>query len=490
MLNSKEASGIRLTLPAHQLVVLSTLLATLLSGCAAVDGSDKGSDIGSSGKLESTATSPVQSLTTEAGHSYLYFPMPDADRSAVAITWHSEIAGLPAGKEALPRLGIDLMLNGGAGGLAAEEIIADFGDLDAGSDLWVQPQEISGFIVSPKAHVDRASEIASLVVSQPNLEERWFAREKKIMIDNAAEREVLAAGLAWNLFRDVTLGDHPYKRFWSLQTLDDIKKIELNDIKNWHADAFSNNALTITVAGNAEIESLSSAIDTVLIGMPTKDPEPFREFSGPDIQNKTILLHKPDAEKSVILIIGHLPAHTEEQDIPIQLGVGVLGWGKQSRLFKAVRTDLRAAYGFGAGTWDMTRQHRVLHMSGEIETEKAQLVLDTVRSSYEKFRQKGVGLIEFPIAKKFYVQNLGEELEKPSSVAYMMMDAKLNGFTEGYMPNLLKQVKAQKRSEVNQVINQAFPEFDSMLKIVVTTDANAIEGACVITEIEQWINCE
>jgi zinc protease len=209
----------------------------------------------------------------------------------------------------------------------------------------------------------------------------------------------------------------------------------------------------------------------------------MREFAGVNIQGQTILLHKPDVEKSVILVIGRRPPHTEEQDIPLQLGVGVLDWCKQSRLFKAGRTVLHASYGFGAGTRDMTRQHRVLHLSGEIETENAQLALDTVRSSYDKFRKNGVGLVEFPIAKKFYVQRVSEEMQKPSSVAYMMMDAKLNDFSANYMPTHVSQVKAQKRSEVNQSIKQAFPEFDSMLKIIVTPDAEAITGACVINEI-------
>jgi zinc protease len=483
MLNSIRQRRKQLNPPSRQVVMLTAVLATVLSSCATVDDSRPGSG-------PATGAGSTETLTTNAGQSYLYFPMPDAERTAVAITWHSDLDNLPIGSEALPRLGIALMLNGGAGGLAAEEIIADFEDLDAGSDLWVQPREITGFIVSPKIHIDKASEIANLVMTQPNFEKKWFDREKKVLIDSAAERDVRAAGLAWNLFREVTLGNHPYKRFWSLQPVDGIKSIKLDDVKTWHADAFSSNALTITVAGNAELETVNNAIDKVLTGMPDKERVPMREFAGADIQGQTILLHKPDVEKSVILVIGRLPPHTEEQDIPLQLGVGVLGWGKQSRLFKAVRTVLRASYGFGAGTWDMTRQHRVLHLSGEIETEKAQLVLNTVRSSYEKFRKHGVGLVEFPIAKKFYVQRVSEEMQKPSSVAYMMMDAKLNDFSAEYMPTHVSQVKAQKRSEVNQSIKQAFPEFDSMLKIIVTPDADAIAGACVITEIEQWENCE
>jgi len=457
--------------------------ATLVTSCASIAPQNSSSE--SSAKLERV----VENRFTENGHEFLYYPMPEADRSAVAITWHTDVASLPEGIEAAPRLGIDLMLNGGAGGMPAEDIIADFEDLDSGSDLWVQPQEVTGFIVSPVEHVDRASQIANLVMTQPNFDEKWFEREKKLLIDNAAERDTLAAGLAWNLFRDISLGDHPYKRFWSLQPLEGIESIELDDVKDWHANAFSSKALTITVAGNAEISAINKSIDTVLTGVPDTERSQMRAFDGPDIKNQTVVLHNPEVEKSIILIIGKLPTHSVEQDIPLQLGIGVLGWGKQSRLFTAVRTDLRAAYGFGANTWDMTRQHRVLHLSGEVETGKVQAVLDTVRTSYEKFRNNGINLIEFPIARKFYVQRINEELDKPSSVAYMMMDAELNGFDSSYLPALVENIKSQKRSDVNKVIKAEFPEFDNMLKIIVTPDADAVSDACVITSLEQWTEC-
>jgi len=310
-----------------------------------------------------------------------------------------------------------------------------------------------------------------------------------VLIDSAAEREDLAAGLAWNLFRETSLADHPYKQFWSLQPLDGINSIELEDVKSWHENSFSSQALTITVAGNAELADINRAIDTVLEGMPATEQTPMTNFPGPDLLEKTILLHKPNVEKTVILIVGHLPAHSEEDDVAMQLGVGVLGWGKQSRLFKAVRSELRASYGFGAGTWDMTRKHRVLHLSGEIETGKAQQVLDTVRDSYKKFRNGGVGLVEFPIAKRFYLQRIREEIEEPASVAYLMMDAEMNGFGKDYMPNIVDKISAQSRSNVNQTIQRGFPEFDSMLKIIVTPDASAITDACIITEIDQWESC-
>lgn len=187
--------------------------------------------------------------------------------------------------------------------------------------------------------------------------------------------------------------------------------------------------------------------------------------------------------------MGNLPPHSAGNDLAVQLGVGVLGHGKQSRLFKTVRSGLRAAYGFGAGQFNMTRDHKLLHMSGEVETAKLQAALNETRSAYEKLRTGGVGVVEFPIAKRFYKQQLVEEFSKPESVAYLMMEYERNGLDINQVPDLLAAVGGLSRAEVNRVIREAFPVFDSLLKIVVTPDANAIEEACVITDIDDWASC-
>ena len=69
----------------------------------------------------------------------------------------------------------------------------------------------------------------------------------------------------------------------------------------------------------------------------------------------------------MILTFGKLPPASDNKDIYVNTALGVLGYGSQSRLFKAVRTGLRASYGFRSGFIDYTRKQRLFHMSGEIE---------------------------------------------------------------------------------------------------------------------------
>ena len=439
--------------------------------------------------LLADAEVPIQEITTPAGHKFWYHAMPQANRTALAVSWAQEIPTSDAVHPAVARLGIDVMLNGGAGGRDAADIVADYEDLDAGSGLWVQPRHASGFIFAPNHHFAKAREIAHEVLTAPSLEQRWFDREHQRWIDETQEENSNSWGIAWNLAREVLIGDHPYNKFWSTSPLEDFEKLSLDDVKQWYASSFSTKTATVTVAGSAAADVMAKELDLLFADMSSNDPSDPIEIPQPAVSGKTILLLSPDAPKSVVILLGNLPPYSQEIDLPLQLGVSVLGYGKQSRLFKAVRAGMGATYGFGAGTFDFTREHRMLEMYGEIETAKLQEALDEIEEAYEQFREAGVGRLEFPIAKRLYKREYSKQLENPVNVAFMMSDSLRSGYTDTYVPTLLEKIDDMDRNTTNELINSALPAFENILKVIVTPDSKAVDNACVISRIEEAREC-
>lgn len=425
--------------------------------------------------------------TSPAGHEFFYVPMADAKRTAVAVTWKSGLPTGPGIHEASARVGIDLMLNGGAGGLPPDEISADFEDLDAGSRLWVQPGEIRGFIVAPDDELERAAEIANLVLTQPDLDEKWLEREKRNLIRDTRTRDATATGLAWSLAREITLENHPYKRFWTATPADGIRDISAPQLSAWHQDAFSTADLVITAAGAAGPARVASAIDLALADLPTSAGTHPIAFTGPTVRPGTIVLHDPDSPKSLIMALGELPATGD--DAVYRIATAVLGLGKQSRLFKAIRSQLRAAYGFGAGIETMTRNHRLIRMGGEVDTALLPQALDAMRQSYEAFRLDGISDEEFPIARNSYLQRMEQGLKRPAGVATMLMENRLNALSADDFERLAARIEALERTAVNETIRAAYPPHDALLTIVVTPDPGAIPDACVIAAIDDWQRC-
>lgn len=424
-----------------------------------------------------------------AGHEFFHVPMEDAKRTAVAMTWKSGLPTGPGLHEASARLGIELMLSGGAGGLPPDEISADFEDLDAGSRLWVQPGEIRGFVVAPDDQLERAAEIANLVLARPHLDEKWLEREKRNLIRDTRIRNATATGLAWRLAREITLDDHPYKRFWTAAPAQGIRDVSAPQLGVWHQDAFGTDDLTITAAGAAAPAKVALAIDRALAGLPTSAGTDPLAFAGPTIRPGTIVLHDPDSPKSLIMALADLPVTAAGDDAEYSIATAVLGLGKQSRLFKAIRSQLRAAYGFGAGIETMTRDHRLVRMGGEVDTALLPQALDAMRRSYEAFRVNGISQEEFPVARNAYLQRIEQGLKRPAGVATMLMENRLNARSAAEFENIAAQIAALERTAVNATIAAAYPPYDEMLTIVVTPDADTIPDACVITAIDDWRRC-
>lgn len=247
--------------------------------------------------------------------------------------------------------------------------------------------------------------------------------------------------------------------------------------------------MRITVAGDANPDTIAQAIDTALKGLPkqgSRENLPPLEMYYPA---KTILIHRPEAEKSHILIVGPVPPSYAPNYEALQLATGVLGVSDQSRLFTAIRKELRAAYGFEASFDDFTRANGMLFMQGEVETAKLQQALDTVHDSYEKFRTGGVGLIEFPFAHRIFKNRVRTSMETPGTIAHLLTEANLTGRSYAEGLGYIERVEGLSRSKVNAAVVRHFPEFSGMLKIIVSPDREGIKADCVIADFSEAASC-
>jgi hypothetical protein len=70
-----------------------------------------------------------------------------------------------------------------------------------------------------------------------------------------------------------------------------------------------------------------------------------------------------------------------------------------------------------------------------------------------------------------------------------MTEAVLQGKTLKAAVNLEQQAAELGRSDVNALISHHFPDFDQMLKVIVSPDANAVEADCIISDFTEAASC-
>ena len=86
-------------------------------------------------------------------------------------------------------------------------------------------------------------------------------------------------------------------------------------------------------------------------------------------------------------------------------------------------------------------------------------------------------------------QRVAQSMKRPTSVANRLMSSRLRSRPEGHFETTEDRIAGLDREQVNAEIRQTFPLLEEFLNVVVTPDADAMDGACVITEIEEWKQC-
>lgn len=431
----------------------------------------------------------VTQEVTPNGHKFSFVHMADTKRVAISMAWVGGYGFVAKDKATIQELGPVMMANGGAGGLSPDEILSQFTAIDSGARLYVNEDALRGFVVAPEKDMMKAAEIANKVLAQPTLDPRWLKRFQRNYSQNMTEGMKTHYGQAWRGFRTLVMGDHPLTTAWNATPVSGIQSISIEDIRDWYDKTLSTDDLLIYAAGNADVTKIAEVIDVALASLKKGHKRTALPPLTMSYPSKTILIHRPEIEKSYILVAGPIAPEYSPNYEAIQLASGVLGVSDQSRLFKAIRKELRAAYGFGAGYHKFSRDHGVLTLNGEVETAKLAEAMRVVEETYEEFRKRGIGRLEFPFAQRYFKNRLSEEMKKPETLVHFMTEGALTNRDTKQALASLDRVKGLSRSSVNAAILEEFPKFREMVKVVVTSDKDALNADCVITDFTEIAKC-
>ncbi|MGB3553317.1 MAG: hypothetical protein WBA25_01625, partial [Jannaschia sp.] len=160
----------------------------------------------------------------------------------------------------------------------------------------------------------------------------------------------------------------------------------------------------------------------------------------------------------------------------------------QSVLFEALRTELRATYGFEAGIGAYTRSIRFLVLTGEVETSRLAEAEEVVREAYGTFRSEGpdgaLAARKAPLA-----QAIEARREEVGALAFGALNALLDGIEPGIALTLDDVLDAVTEEGLRDRLTTAYPVSDSFLVVAVSPDADALPDACVISEPEAADAC-
>lgn len=436
------------------------------------------------------ASREVVMAKTPDGRPFHFMPIQEKGITDITITiaWPMSWAYDSGVNPAVPYVASEAILSGGTDNLEPQDVLELFNDKNARGHLYVNSNHAVGELSFPKEHIEDVVSIASQMLASPQFKQPWITRVKQGMLVNQTKLKAQTATQMWDAARLTILGDGPLHNFLSLPDPTVIENVRIEDLRQWHRETIVQETAAIVVTGAISDEDAGKAIDTLLSALP-KGQERAVASVQPDFTSKIILLHLPDAEKTTLGFIGQLPPTAEGDDTIDLLALHFFGQSGSGPLFDAIRTELRASYGFQTGYTNYDRARRIMYIGGEVETAKLAQAVDVIRGTYEIFRSKP-DLTGLEDLRKGLAEGTTRNVSYVDIAARTILELALDDLDVTAAPRLGETIDSITAQDVRERLNSVFPSGSDLIVVAASSDATALPGACVITKIEQVQECQ
>ncbi|MGH1412633.1 MAG: M16 family metallopeptidase [Pelagimonas sp.] len=426
---------------------------------------------------------------TPEGRPFHFMPIYEDGVTDITITvaWPTGWAYRPELNPAVPYVAAEAILSGGTKQLAPQDVMELFNDKNSRGHFYVRANHAIGELSFPKEHIDDVVSIASEMLASPQFDQAWVDRVKRGIFANQTQSQTQTAHQMWALARQTVLGQGPLNNYLSLPNLDDINAVSVDDLRRWHAETVVQDAAAIAVTGAISREDAGKVIDQLVSSLQADQPKSVPDVDA-NFAPKTILLHLPEAEKTTLGLLGQLPSTSQGGDLVDLLALGFFERSGSGPLFDAVRTDLRASYGFQAGYSNYDRANRVMFVAGEVETAKLAQATDVIRTTYESYRTAPdfTGFDEF---RRGIAGGFRKNVLYVDVAARTILEFALDARDPSGAPDLGDYLDSITAQTVQERLASVYPSGDDLIVVAASPDASALPGACVVTAIEQVAQC-
>lgn len=405
----------------------------------------------------------------------------------ITIAWPMSWAFGADRNPAVPYVAAEAILSGASEGLASQDVLELFNDKNSRGQLYIRADHAIGELSFPKEHIDDVVSITSAMLASPQFDQAWVDRIKQGLSANQTQSQAQTANQMWAVARLAVLGETPLNDFLSLPSISVISDVSVDDLRRWHAETIVQNGVTIAVTGAISRSDAGKAVDQLLAGLPEGQAQAAPKVNT-NFDPRIVLLHLPDAEKTTLGLLGQLPPTAEGGDLQDLLALSFFGRSGSGPLFDAVRTDLRASYGFQAGFTNYDRATRIMFIAGEVETEKLAEAADLVRITYESFRA-APDLTGLDDLRRGMAEGTERNVLYVDVAARTMLELALDSREPSDAPRLGELLESVAAQDVHERLESVFPSGDNLIVVAASPDASALPGACVITQIEQVAQC-
>ncbi len=432
----------------------------------------------------------VASLISPGGQPFLYIQDDQYENVVMQVYWPSNWSFEDSLNPMIPLVSTQVVFTGSAEGVEDDEIGRILEELQAQRSLAPTAESVTGALVTPADNFEEVARLVNLVLSNPAFDPDLTNRIKQALANRVGQLRQGVDANTGELARNLIMQDNPVRGFFSsaVESESFIESATLDELKQFYFQTVTRSSPTIVMASPFEADRAGRALDVLLDGLPEGEPVETPESSIDFPAGITVVLHDPDAERSTLTLAGILPSVSQGGEYEDLIALAVLGQGATSELYEALRPELEASYEFSATALALTSRLRILQISGAVDTDKLAFANETIRQTYEEFRENGLNSSIDGI-KRRSSSNMRINTENPRILVPLVMESVLNGFPAARAIELPGEIEAITPDDINERMRDVFPPVADLLTVIVTSEPDMVSGACVVETPEEYRKC-
>jgi len=192
----------------------------------------------------------------------------------------------------------------------------------------------------------KTMDLLTEMLLQPRFDEADFERVKNNTLTDITATYGNPNSIAQKVFFQKLYGENHVAGRPSVGTLESVKSIELDDVKDWYQHNLSTQLIQFNVVGAIDENAVMATLQDLDKQLPNRAIDlSFLPANAPDKTPQVYFVDVPDAKQSVLIVGKQLPVGTDPNFTAIDIVNNRLGSGSSARLTQMLRITKGYTYG-------------------------------------------------------------------------------------------------------------------------------------------------
>ncbi len=390
----------------------------------------------------------IQTVTTPSGLKAWLVQDKSAPVVSLSFSFSGGVASDPAGRSGVTNLMANLLTDG-AGPLDAQAFRRREEDDAVSLSFGASLDRLGGTLRMPSANREEGFELLRLAVTHPRFDPAMVEQRRAQTIAALNQANQRPASVAARTLMETEFAGHPYANDPD-GTVEDLRKITLQDLKDRAAALLMSSGLIIAAVGDIDQAELARLLDHAFGDLPVGGPQPPPPDWTPPRKPRTIVVERPVPQSTALMALPGVMRDDPDWYAALVLNHILGGSGQQSRLFHEVREKRGLAYG-ASSSLRSYRKAALLVISTASANERIAEAIRIVRAELARLGNDGPTEQELADSKTYLTGALALALDSSSAIAGLLHSMQVDDLPSDYLAKRADLIAAVKLDDVRRL---------------------------------------